>query len=769
MWIENAPSVFSSSDARRLLSLPRGEGYFDGEYTVKPWDTTIIPESGLTPVWDFIDVYTTELRTLSDPREKTLQRMGRSVILKPMAEDEYHRIRTLLFQYISRQPWFDASKVTTLKVSKNGILEVQQNDGKTLSIDIISGWNIMRLPPDKLSALEKKVRQEQEELKESLNTEAFFWGSLIVTYAPSVVFWLSWASLGYSAITRSREIIQKIKKITLKMNDGSFQTIETDGAWDTEWTKDQVRDTVLKSLAKRWIIYDVVRRVWYEPSWNAFQEARSTIRGMSYTEYVKTNTEPLSQTEFQKMKDSLLAEADTLNNEYIKQLKEGKIGFQWKAKDFLKKILSLGTLQHLFFWAIFFSKFAKYQDWLNFWAGVSETILFMTGDKMGKALTKPLSALGIGGKVANFSAGIIGWGMAVYYGHEAWEKILDGKKKYWKYASRKWMWVYTDGSSKTLNFAFGGWITWQLDDSNDRLKRNGHGEKTFDIGSRRIEHLPFKRFGINHRMPEMTWFQHNINLWTAPWDWVRENPGRTIDGWNSQLETYKKKLALSVSQAIGYYQSGQWPFMYPEIIKEHGSKEKVLEWYLYELLMAWGTSDAFGKMRKDIVDACLEEVKKWWSKKSEENLSFFIGQQVSFLQIDEDFIQTRMLEWDIKKQQIQWSILALSPYVWREQIQYLLSLLDRMITNKEVVTLSWGKWIEIEVLGTKGKKFIPSDEVRWFDGVLDDNRMMVNLPEKMKVWSYFVLLLDKMLELKREHEFLTEIKKWNRKWVVWAR
>lgn len=72
-----------------------------------------------------------------------------------------------------------------------------------------------------------------------------------------------------------------------------------------------------------------------------------------------------------------------MHADYLKSL-EGRssIGFQERIRSLSSRIFSLGALQHAFFGSIFFSKFAKYQDAMNLAAGVSETVLFMSADKM---------------------------------------------------------------------------------------------------------------------------------------------------------------------------------------------------------------------------------------------------------------------------------------------------------------------------------------------------------------------------------------------------
>ena len=103
-----------------------------------------------------------------------------------MEDTEYMRIRTLVFQYLSRQTTFRIDQINSLNVSKNGVLQVTNKDGTKTQFDLVSLWNTMRFPPEKLDTVTRKIRAEEEALRESLNTEAYFGGSLIVTYAPTV-------------------------------------------------------------------------------------------------------------------------------------------------------------------------------------------------------------------------------------------------------------------------------------------------------------------------------------------------------------------------------------------------------------------------------------------------------------------------------------------------------------------------------------------------------------------------------------------------------
>lgn len=763
MWVES----FTSSDARFLLGRSRWEGYYDTEYPVKPWDTTIIPESGLTPVWDFIDVYFAGLKEISDPREKALQKFWRSMVLKPMEATEYMRIRNLVFQHLSRQTTFRIDQITSLNVSKNGILEVTNKDGTKAQFDLVSLWNTMRLPSEKLDAVTRKIRAEEESLRESLNTEAYFGGSIIVTYAPTVALWVGAAWLWYSALQRSAPLIKKVQKITLKMEDGKSQTITFDK--DTSSQTKNNPDNILKVLGWKWIMFDVLKKVGYEPSWRAFIETRGIIHSMNRAEYIKQTGRSISEWEFQKIKAQLIGEVDMVYADYLKSLEWGTgVWFQSRLRSLSSRLLSFGTLQHAFFGSIFFSKFAKYQDAMNLAAGVFETVLFMSADKMWRMVSSPLNKLWVFGKIGNQVMGMVAWWLAVHYGHEAWEKLLDGKREYWRYASRKWLGVYTDGASKTGNFVAGWWITSQLDASNEKLRQNGLADKTYDIGTWRLEHLPIKWFWFNYRLPEMTWFQHNINISTAPWDWVRDNPGRTTDDWNTQLDTYRTKLWSAIGKAVAHYQNGTWPFSYPDLIKDKSGKDGLLEWYLTEILLSGNMSDAFWGARKDIIDAVMSEIKSGWKKSSEKNLSFFIRQQVSFMYIDNDFINRRKFELDIRRQELDSGFWILSKYTSPEQMTYLKTILQRMLENKEIVDLKWGKWEKTTVLGMSSNKFNPSVEVEWFDGLLWNNRIIEWLPWSVKVWSYFALLLDRMLDYKREYEFISELSKWNKQWVKWS-
>jgi hypothetical protein len=745
----------------------RWGGYYDTEYPVKPWDITIIPESGLTPVLDFIDVYLSGLKEISDPREKAFQKFWRSIVLKPMEDTEYIRIRSLVFQNLLHQNTFRVNQIKSLNISKNGILQITNIDDTKAQFDLISLWNTMRLPTEKLDGVTKKIREEEEALKESLNTEAYFGGSMIVTYAPTIALWSGALSLGYSVLQKSRPLIKQIKKITITMENGKTQPIDFS---DNQTSVQNNPDNVLRLLAWKWIFFDTLNKVWYEPSWRAFTETRGIMHSMKRVDYIRQTGTNISEGDFQKIKSQLLQEIDGVHSEYMKSLDaKGSIWFQSRLRALSSRILSFWALQHAFFGAIFFSKFAKYQDAMNLAAWVSETMLFMNADKAWRALSSPLARFGIVGKIGNQMIGMVAWWLAVHYGHEAWEKLLDGKRTYWKYASRKWLWVYTDGASKIWNFVAGGWVTGQLDASNARLRDNWLANKAFDIGTGRLENVPIKWLWINHRFPEMTWFQHNINISTAPWDWLRDHPWRTIDDWNSQLETYKTKLASAIGKTMAYYQNQEWPFSYPDLIKEKGGKDKLLEWYLTEILLSWNMSDAFGGARKDIIDAVLIEAKGGWKKSSEKNISFYIRQQISFMYIDNDFINKRKFELDVRRQEIDGALWILSKHTTPEQMNYLKTIVKRMVENREIVNLDWGRWEKTNVLGMSSNKFTPSQEVQWFDGLLSDNRIIDWLPwDNMKVWAYFALLLDKMLEYKREYEFINEISKWNIKWVKWA-
>lgn len=95
---------------------------------------------------------------------------------------------------------------------------------------------------------------------------------------------------------------------------------------------------------------------------------------------------------------------------------------------------------------------------------------------------------------------------------------------------------------------------------------------------------------------------------------------------------------------------------------------------------------------------------------------------------------------------------------------YVKSILPRMIANEAIVAPA------TYIQSTTGfnRKSVRSEENIIFQGLLDSNVTFVIIDANSKattykVGDYFALILDTMLDYKREHEFVTELAKGNKK------
>lgn len=77
------------------------------------------------------------------------------------------------------------------------------------------------------------------------------------------------------------------------MEDGKTQTVTMDGASSSPAQNNP--DNVLKTLTSKGIVFDVIRKVGYEPSWRAFIETRGAIHSMNRAEYIKQTGNSISE------------------------------------------------------------------------------------------------------------------------------------------------------------------------------------------------------------------------------------------------------------------------------------------------------------------------------------------------------------------------------------------------------------------------------------------------------------------------------------------
>lgn len=109
--------------------------------------------------------------------------------------------------------------------------------------------------------------------------------------------------------------------------------------------------------------------------------------------------------------------------------------------------------------------------------------------------------------------------------------------------------------------------------------------------------------------PEMSIFQDKVTLGTEPWTWMQTAANRDVNRWNEYVERYKTLLKTDINILLGEYNRGEGIFSDTDKIKEKGSKEKLLESELYEVLRGGESGISFVREMATLVNLILQEVK----------------------------------------------------------------------------------------------------------------------------------------------------------------
>jgi hypothetical protein len=678
---------------------------------------------------------------------------------------EYRETRRKLILSIMRTPGFDIKNIDRATITAEGMLNTYSKDDTLLtSTNLIEGWNNILLPRPRTDIIRTETRKGLESLEKEVNTESLFDGSIILTYLPvTITTAVSVHSLWTLStwIKRWGEFI--ISKVTIRnMTTGKMETIPLSEIY--KWTKESIRSSLIKILEKHGYIHSPAEKWFFSPEERALQETKKSLGKMSYDEFRRQQPgTALSKSEFDQAKELLLTKMESL-----------PAGKSWGARvDALIKILGR-NIGELIFFPVFFSHFSKYQDTSTFLQWASEIALFTTGNKLvtgtriGAKLPIPFYMKPI--------AGMAMWGAFVLGGKEA-ATLLEMNRKKWQYMFDDGLGsLYSDGKSTSWHLAanLGVFnIAEYLDLFNKWWQKladlAGSKSEDLDIGIPRIEMpTPFGKY--MGRIPEMNLFQSTVNLGTNPWDWMRSAMGRDVDDWNKKVLLYEEKLQRVVEDIVRKYLRNESMFGSTEKIRESGGKENLLKIELLDILSAWGAGSAFDGEKGRLIEgitAYAQSLDK--NRPNFATIHEIIRNRTRQMIIDDFFIESRS-QASLKRVE---SFPAFIPMITTDPKKqtYIQTLLDRMIQGKPIV--AGGKWEKTEVLGMSSNKWIASEENILFQGLLGDTNIVeVTFPGfrgKTTVGNAFSLYLEMILEHKREQEFLTEIKKWNKKWVVWTR
>jgi hypothetical protein len=588
--------------------------------------------------------------------------------------------------------------------------------------------------------------------------ESYLWWAVVIDYLPGTTVGVMATHSLYWTGKKGVEFI--VKSVRIKNpTTGQMEMITLPEAYSG--TREAIRGNISKILEKSGYLFSPESGTFFHRIERTLGETKETIRKMSYEEYVRDRREnKITREQFNGMKSEIITKIDVRPpNLTWKQHLEGIT--KWIGKN----------AGELIFFPVFMHKFSKYQNTATAIQGLGEMAAFTAGAKLGRYIPAP--------PFLRWAVPLVTGGLSVI-GTTAWMEAADGAKKKWQYIFDNWPGsLYTKGKTYTGHLAGNLWLfniaeyTDLVNKASEKIsKLTGIGDPSdrIDIGIPRKElPIPLIKWYLG-TIPEMTWFQSNINLGTNPWDWVRGAMGRDIDDWNNQVGSYNIRLKRAIGDILGKYERNESMFATEWQYQSYGGKEGILRSHLLDILNAGSDWWAFDAEKSSLIEAVVTEAKKWKSKESLTIVNSLIDQKTSMMYID-DFFLSKRREWLWYRKE------AISAMVWQitdnpVQQKYIKSLFDRMMNEKPLMA-EW-KWEQYRspLTGENLKRWIPSEENKMYQAILSDKTSVTanfaGNDVKLERGQAFAGFLDIILEYKRESEFLEELKKWNKKWTEWT-
>ncbi len=634
------------------------------------------------------------------------------------------------------------------KIAKHGkqvtsVLRVEYTDGREKLINLQDNYRAITSPKtEKDRTTLTKIQEERKELKDSMNREPLFGGSLSYEYAV-----IGGAALIWSAV-------RVVKSIRYRMESGRMMIITPVNP--IQWTKEQITGLITKEMQSSGFLYNEQTLSWED----ILEKTRNTIRKKL----------PWMSASELHARTWLLVQAAVWND--IQKNPEkymSKTPYRDLMKKGVKWILNHGILFPLD--VLLASEVATYSNASTVFSASSDLAAFYLGQKSVDLVSKLVpGGAGRSLKLLRFPA----WIAATMYSNRLWKEALEGNKKKWQYIYQDGFGsIYTDGQSTTLNILWWGFVNFGLDQTQKDKKT---WDQLYDVGT-----MPgvFNIFGNElFQVPEVNFFQHKIDLATDPGDWLRGQPGRTIDDWNTQIDKHLPHHTLRLIRSlVERMKESKHPFTPAKIRELNITKEDLLMQTLNTLLSGWNDPSKWPvDVKGNILLSVEKELKWWWKWESSMNkVTEVVYSQVPKLKIDRFFMEhyypTQVL---FHQTHIGSMIGELAKYISPKELQYIQSLQERMEKNLPLCE-EW-KWTKTEVLGMSSNKLIPSETNAIFQGLLD-NKMSIKAtldinpkskPVDTTVGEYFAYMLNFLLEQKRRKEFYNEVQKWNKKWVQWT-
>jgi hypothetical protein len=770
----SSPEKTSSShlDARNLIVRAFDEKADGGKFHITKFPITgLVPTEAFKLLWGILDTYIQRLEPVNGFDT------SKGIAPLKLHSPQYQEIRGKIYTLIAQTPDFDIKKLQTVQLDKNGILHLNYKGNTSHTFNITESWNNILLPKPLPTAIVQATRDKQVKLQEQMNRESYLGGSVIVEYMPAAaIATTSTIALGQGLLT--------IKSLIVRTDDGKMRYVKLNEIYTG--TKEILAQNLMKIMQGAGYIFDAGKKIFFDPMVRVMMEGIDTIRTMTYEQFKKIpGNEKITELDFVKYKEDIVVKWKPT----FDAIRTGTIPVKnaiWQLAGAVSK-----NAMHLFFLPVFFQKFSKYQNSVTFLHGAAEMSLFMGWVKSLGVVSSVANSWAtafangtkIGWKIANIVEKVpmpkvlrpILWtviplaagGLSVVWGGWVGQKYLDLTRAKWRHFNGAGVGSqYSDGYS-ALGHATGFGITDALHQVN-KFARWANDEDEWDLGIPRIE-IPLWKWKYLGTTPEITWFQDKINLGTDPWEWVRWAAWRDTDTWNKYVDLYKPRLKTAIYDILGKYTRNESMFSDADDIKKAGSKEKLLETHLIAILESGSTGTGFNAEKRQLLESIIAETiniaqAKWPTKL----LGEIIDMSVDRMKVDTFFIETRSKWLELRKTNIASMVEQFPANVDPKSKAYINTILARMITNQPLFAPNVSRALYAPGSRVKIRDAVLSEEENMFNTVLNSDDVCIIEGKTMKIWEYFAVILDTMLDWKRESEFLAELKKWNKKWVQWT-
>lgn len=693
-------------DARELLNLSHSGKFHDTEFSLEQYKLD-----------EVLDVYFKLFNSRYDSEE--------------LNSESFKKNKSDLYKYISSLDGVNDKNLSSAQIYRSWILKIKLKDWKEHTINLIDKWNYFGSDPEKQTVI-NKAREKEKDLQEKISQEEFLgWA---VTYEYSEYIWAgvstfvwygTYRILDYNA--KNAKNLVSLKSIIIKTEQW-LQKIKLEEPYI--WTKEQLRGSLLNILKKFWYEYDPVNKKIFSPTKVLLEKTSNRLKTITYEEAKKEwiIKEEVTKEKFEELRNKAIRKSEPI----MQKLKSWEL-YPKKWVNLLKKALPL-SIWEAFFWPVFFVEAKKDETPMSIIKSIGGMAAFSIWVKIGSKLGPGAWKL--------LTAPIAGWAAA--FGAELMmDKVLEATRKKWQYFDEA---NYKDWKSGTIHVV--SWLfIWEISDILQSAWQKGREivwlERTqwWDIWIPQMNiNLPF--IGNVWQTPEITLYQHKVNLWTNPREWLRDSMGRDIYDWNNQVDLYKIELTGEIYEILWDYYRNQWVFSNELKIEKVGWKDKLLEEQLKKVMMKDWVSENFTMAINSITSAVLNEVPNLSEKKIPNSaINQTISLYIDSMKIDTVYVDNQIEELIIRRNEIRKTIQSLP--INQEQKDFLDSIPEKMIEVKP--------------------PYDNEKEEKMYQDLLASKKEY----ENMELWLYIAQLLDIMSEYKEDQYFFSQIQKRNFKWYEW--